>query len=711
MKEKLKDRYVILAICFLIFGIIITLQLANLQIIQGAALAENSQHKVLKERKVVAARGKILDRNGVPIAVNRQGFAVHIVKTGLKDNEFNEMLLRLSYIFEKNGDSYYKSLEKYLTFKPLTFNKKSPEEIKKWLKKDAFAPEEDEQKAIDALKSPEDVFKYLRRSKPFKISDDYSDEDAYRIMTLRYEILADGWNFRIGNSVCLARDISEKTVAEIEEKNHLLPGVSTDIEPVRKYIDAQIAAHVLGYVRPISSEQLEKYKDEGYGPNDIIGQAGIELAAERYLRGKDGQKRVEVNTSGRLTEELNGNPAIPGNDVILTIDMNLQKVAMESLERNIKAIREMGGKNNFGDANAGAVVAIDVHSGEVLTMASYPGYNSSIFLEGKDNKEAQKAISDLFDPDNVDKPALNRAIAGAYAPGSTFKPLTAIAALEEGVITPDRIIYDSGTLTIGGWEFKCLEYRNGLGAHGRLDLKKALETSCNIYFHQIGYETSIDKMNKWAIYFGLGQKTGIDIGGESEGVLASRKYKKERFNDDWRPADTAQAAIGQIYNSFTPLQLANYMATLANGGKRYSPHLIKRVVKYDGSIVNEIKYEPEKIPIKQSTINAVKEGMVAVTHSVDGTAAKVFADFPYKVAGKTGTAQTGLESKHSSNALFVCYAPADDPKIAIAVVVEKGAWGSYTAPIAKDILTEYFGLNSGEKYDDKIKTDEAVFTH
>ncbi|MGI6778960.1 MAG: penicillin-binding protein 2 [Acetivibrionales bacterium] len=705
LTDKLKNRYIILAMFFILLGVIIILRLINLQIVHGKELDEASQRRVLKEREILAPRGVILDRKGVPIAVNREGFTVNIVNTGLSNDELNDMLLRLVKVLEKNGDGYYNSLNKYLTFNPLSFGSRTAQQIVNWqTDKNTFAINESE-----VMDTPEAFFKFLRDEK-FKISGDYSDGDAYRIMQMRYEILKNQWTFDTGGTICLAKDISQKTIAEVEERHHEFPGVITDIEPIRKYIEGQYVAHILGYVRGIDEKQLEALKDEGYDRNDIIGQEGIELAAERYLRGKDGYQRVEVNTKGRLTDELNGVPSTPGNNIVLTLDMQLQKVAMESLERNIKHIRESGegGGSNFGDANAGAVVALDVNSGEVLVMASYPSYDPSIFLAGSENTEAQKAIESLYSEENEDRPAFNRAIAGTYAPGSTFKPLTAIAALEEGVITPQKTVYDSGHLNIGGWDFWCLEYRQGLGAHGRLDLKKALETSCNIYFHQIGYETGIDNISKWARYFGLGEYSGIDIPGEQRGIRASKESKKQLHNDIWRPADTAQTAIGQFDNAYTPLQIANYISTLANGGKRYKPYLIKRVIKHDGSIVNETETQFEEVPVKNETIEAVKAGMVEVTHSVDGTAARVFKDFPVTVAGKTGTAETGKEANHSSNALFVCYAPAEKPEIAIAVVVERGVWGSYTAPIARDILEEYFNLKSTAGSEDSVVQDVPV---
>lgn len=707
MKEKLKDRYVIFAVFLVLVGIAIIYQLVNLQVINGQFYDSQSQKRILNQQKVIAPRGNIIDRNGIPIAVNRLGFTVQMVKTKTANEVFNDMLLKLVKIFEKNNDPYYKGLSKYITISPFAFGSsvQSDSKLKKWKSEMAVKP-----KDVDMMNSPEEMFRYLRNVK-FKINNKYTDEEAYKIMTIRYETLIRGYTTL--NPICLASDVSKETVAEIEERHQEFPGVTTDTEPMRKYIDAETIAHVIGYVGALNPSEYDRLKDSGYDMNDIIGKSGIELQAEGYLKGRDGQRRVEVDVSGRQTEEIDQNPAIPGNDVILTLDAKMQKIAMESLKRNIDIIKNRQGvtniPNNYGDAIAGAAVAIDIKTGEVLTLASYPSYDPSIFLEGSDNKEAQKAISALFDSKNEARPTFNRAISGIYAPGSTFKPITAIAGLEEGFITPDTLISDPGVYEVDGMKFTCMEFRHGLPAHGELNLARALATSCNIYFHKLGVMEGIDNIVKWAKYFGLGELTGVDIPNEQKGILAGREYKKKVWNDDWRRADTAQAAIGQIYNAFTPIELANYVSTLANGGKHYKPHLIKRVVKYDSSIVTEAKPEFEQVPIKNETIEAVKKGMVAVTNSEDGTAVSVFKDFPFQVAGKTGTAETG-DVTHSNNGVFICYAPAEDPKIAVAVVIERGVFGYFAAPVARDIMAEYFGINSSNSIDDKVKTDEVVFT-
>ncbi len=705
MKEKLNNRYLILCIGFLAFGFIMVFRLFNLQIVNGEKYSQTSEKRLLKETVVKAPRGMIFDRNGVAIAVNRQGYKIDIVKTGISTAELNEMLLRLAELLEEYDVKYSNSMTKFLTFNPLSFNGKSEKAIKDWQTNENKLNIPDKDVKANAV----ELFEYLRKTK-FKIDQSYSAEEAYKIMVLRYEILIDNWNYTKGGTITIANDVNTDIISKIEEMHHQFPGVITSIQPVREYVNASDEAHILGYVRAIAQNEYDELKDEGYNNNDLIGKAGVEKSAERYLRGADGKMSIEVGTTGIITSKNETIAAIPGNNVILTLDTKLQRTAMESLARNIEKIRNkdssLNNKSNFGDANAGSVVVLDVNSGEVLTMVSYPTYDPQIFLENSDNTAAQLAISSLST--NEDKPEYNRAIKGIYAPGSTFKPLTAIAALEKGTITPQNSsVYDPGYYDASGRILYCLEYpRSG---HGLLSLKKALETSCNIYFYDIGVRTTIDVIDKWADYFGLGKKTGIDLPDEKSGMMSSKELKKQLRNDIWRPADTAQVSIGQFDNAFTPLQIANYISTIANGGKRYTPYIIKSVVGYDGSIINETVPSYIEVPVKEATIDAVKEGMIAVAAGTDGTAYKYFSDLPFKVAGKTGTAQTSTQASHSANALFVCYAPADDPQIAVAVVVERGAWGSNVAPIARDIIDEYFGLNESNSDDNILKSEEPLF--
>ena len=705
MKEFFKDRFIIIAIFIVLIFAVIVYQLANIQLVQGENYYSQSQYINMRSRTLLAERGNILDRNGIPIAVNSTSFSLLLMDTGRHEDELNEMIFKIIKILEKNNDIYNKSFEKFLKFNPIEFGSTlegSNDRITLLKNKTNY-----KFKGFTQESTPQEIFDYFRNT-IFKISDKYTLEEAYKIMTIRFEIM--GYN---SFNPVVATEISSATVAEVEERGDEFPGAVIDVVPSRKYVDGQYAAHLLGYVREINETELAKREGEGYQLNDIIGKSGIELTAEGHLRGINGVRRLEVDENGK-TKIVSEQPAKPGSDVVLTIDMKLQKAAMDSLQKNIPLIRQKPSAKNKKDAFAGAVVAMDVKNGEVLALASYPSFDPSIFLAGPEDQEAQNAIIALSDPKNETTSEYNRAIAGTYAPGSTYKPLVAIAALEESnvsKITPETVIYDKGYVIYDGQKFSSIEYRQyGIGL-GNVNLVKAIQTSCNTYFYEAGVRTGIDNIVKWAKNFGLGEKTGIDILGESKGTIASKEFKATIDPYPWGNAHTANASIGQLYNSFTPIQLCNYVATIANGGKHFKPHIIKRVVKYDGSIVTETKPEYEILPIKESNLAAVQKGMIAVANTEDGTASNIFKGLlPIKVAGKTGTAETGNEATHSSNALFVCYAPADDPQIAVAVAVERGVFGSYTAPIAYDILAQYFEINDISKNDAIAKIDVVEYT-
>jgi len=733
----------------MIAAIAIVYKLVDWQIIHGEEYYENSQYKILLNKKIPAARGNIYDRNGVPIAVNRVGYNVNIVNARLDEQELNKMLLELYEIFEKNGDNFNKSFTRYLTFEPFAFGseaRRSTEAFLKWLAENKIevefkyiqnkgdygngsedsnnsnnnqdtgddeggndnTDETDNTKVID-FDDPKNVRAFFEAvKKRYKIDEKYTDEETYKIMVMRYEIR----NYSSYNPVVLAKDVSVETVAEIEERNHVFKGVSIDNEYIRVYNNADLACHVIGYVRGIDAETYNRLKNEGYGINDIIGKTGIEYSAERELRGTPGYKKVEVDVRRNISRVIEETPAVPGNNVVLTLDMDLQKIAVEVLKRRIEEIRNLNVPNNHHDAFAGAVVAIDVNNGEILAMASHPGYDPAIFLAGPEDKEAQQAIIDLNDPAKAHITSeFNRAISGRYAPGSTFKPVVGIAALEEGIITPQTRILDRGYVYYDGMRFTCMEWRHGLGAHGWINFATALATSCNIFFHEVGVMTGIDIIDKWAKSFGLGEKTGIELPGEIEGIRSNKEYKAKISPYVWGKADTASSSIGQLYHEYTPLQLANYVATIANGGKKYKPHLIKYITKNDGTIVKETEIEYEQLPVKPETMEAVQQGMLAVANSEDGTAVNVFRDLPYKVGAKTGTAEAYREGE-SDNGVFICYAPAgpgSTPQIAVAVVIEHGIYGSYAAPIAREIITEYLKLHSPDDYTDETAQGVPVF--
>lgn len=694
-KHEGLDRYIILAVMIIVATAAIIYKFAEIQIVNGPKYKEESVYRLSAKGVIYPKRGDIYDRNGVPIAGSRMGYCAQYVDVRMSDEEKNQMLLELIKVLEKGGKNIKSRLTNIMDINPIRFKTDSIDSFVK----NIVISKEDAAYVITA----EQAFKYMRE-KTFKIDPSYTDEEAFKIMQLRYEILVT--QPQINNPLTLAEDISVETMSELEERSEELRGVSTYIKPYRVYYEsASLIPHVLGYVGAIDAEKLESLNKsladvEGsvpYDAHDIVGISGIESGAEHLLRGVKGETFLEVDENGKTTASYLERAAVPGKDIYLTIDLNLQKAAVKSLKENIEKIRRMGGKKNFGDANAGAVVVMDVNTGEVLAMASYPDYDPQVFMDDKYSDEKNKLLKN-----EDERPLFNRATSGTYAPGSTYKPLVAIAALEAGVITPTTKVLANYREVIGNMPFTNLE-----GNQGYINLERALETSSNMYFYKVGVQTGIDNIVKWAKIFGFGQKTGIEIG-EYIGALASREYKRIYYGEDWYPANTAMASIGQLYNSFTPIQIVNYISSIANGGKKYTPHLVKMAVDSNGKIVYEGSQEYEELPVQESTINAVKKGMVAVANSNDGTAVNAFKDFPFKVAGKTGTSETGKEATSSSNGLFVCYAPYDDPKIAIAVVVEHGVWGAYTAPIARDIMMEYFKLNDKDNTTENADSKTAV---
>lgn len=681
------DRYIILGLVMLVVAGIMIYTLASLQLVHGKQYKDQTKSRINTTGVIYPKRGDIYDRNGVPIAGSRMGYCAEYVDVKMSDKDKNAMLLDLIRVLEKNGKKIKSRLTNIMDVNPVRFKIDEPKNFISGI----VLSNEDAQFVITA----EQAYRYMKE-KTFDIDPAYSEADAFKIMQLRYEILMS--KPTIQQPMVLAEDITNLTMAELEERSQEFQGVSTFVKPYREYYDPQVAAHVLGYVGSITEEDYKEwsktYPEKYYSLTDTAGVMGIEWGAESLLRGVNGISSKEVDETGRTTSLTIERPPVQGNDIYLTIDLELQKVAVNALKAGIDRIKNIKDKKNFGDANAGAVVVMDVNTGEVLAMASYPDFDPNAYLKGD-----SKAIS-LINA-NKDYPLWNRATLAAYPPGSTYKPLVAVAALESGVITPETKINCPYKWENDNWVFTNLE-----GNQGNINLSKALETSSNMFFYKVGVKTGIDNIVYWAKQFGFAQKTQIELS-ESEGSIASKEYKKTYFDESWVSTNTAMAAIGQLYNNFTPIQIVNYISTIANDGKLFTPHLIKMGVSEKGEIVYEPEEDFKQIPAKQSTLDAVQKGMIAVTNHSDGTAADVFKDFPFFVAGKTGTSETGNEAnKESSHGLFVCYAPYDKPQIAIAVVVEHGVWGAYTAPIAKEIMAAYFELN--ENKTDNSKDKQAV---
>ena len=488
-----------------------------------------------------------------------------------------------------------------------------------------------------------------------------------------------GRNYPIFHPLPLAEDVSRDVLERVQENSVDLPGVLIEVRPLRAYPHKEMAANLLGYLGEISDSDLQSPAFEGYRPGDFVGKSGLEKNLESYLRGKDGERRVEVDVQGKELRILKTLEPKPGDKVYLTLRSDLQQAAADA----------------FGD-QSGAAVAIDVHTGEVLAMVSRPSFNPALFARGISSKEWVALLK------NPRHPLQNKAIRGQYPPGSTFKIITALAALQAGVVSPSTEVDCKGRITLGRRVFRCWK-RWG---HGLIDLNNAIKESCDVWFYEAGLNVGIDRIAAMARQFGLGQPLGFRLEGEKGGLVPDREWKRRRFGASWYDGETAIAAIGQGYDLVTPLQLATMTAAVANGGTVFRPHVVKRIEEFSGKVV--LQNSPEAIrtvSLRDGVLRAVRRGMEAAVNDPHGTAGSCKLK-QVRVAGKTGTAQVikrkadqekgeDISYRFRDHALFVAYAPAEDPQIAVAVVVEHGGHGGSAAgPIARAIFEKYFNLPS-----------------
>ena len=492
------------------------------------------------------------------------------------------------------------------------------------------------------------------------------------------------------DELVIGRDIEWSEIVAVEAHQLDLPGVSLRARPRRSYVDGPMAAHVLGYLGEINQKQLKILKEQGYVIGDEIGQYGLERRWEELLRGQSGGQQVEVDALGRRVRVLHEVTDVPGYTVHLTLDRQLQETAYEALK----------GKQ-------GTIVALDVRNGAILVLASTPAFDPNAFARGIKSEEWSGLIKDQL------RPLSNRAIQGQYPPGSTFKIIMSIAGLEEGVIQPESSIQDPGFYTFGNRSFR--DWKKG--GHGTVNLHKAIVESCDTYFYQLGPKFGVDRIAKWARAFGLGEKTGVVLDDEKGGTIPDTEWKRKRFRQPWFPGETVSVAIGQGYVTVTPLQLANMMAAVANGGKLYRPYLVNKVESVDGATVRE--YGPElirTIELKPDTLKRVHEALADVVNGAGGTGGAARSQL-LTIAGKTGTAQV-VEMKggyvkteqltyfNRDHAWFVSYAPVDNPQIAIAVLVEHGGHGGdAAAPMAKKVFEKFIEMQKQTTDKQQVRVD------
>ncbi|WFD11453.1 penicillin-binding transpeptidase domain-containing protein [Tepidibacter hydrothermalis] len=915
INKKIKDRYDVLRVCFVVIFSIIILKLGYMTIIKGDYYFEQAQNKVYKKILVESPRGEIRDRYGRLLAGNRASFTVQLLKNEIEKANANEVGQKVINVLEKNGEKYIdefpiikengkfvytydKNIEEWKIKNdiPLSYNAKESfyhivdrlvdegvisiddnttgYDLQKILNENGYYPPiyvskwefaENVKKnqwlyryriKEDEKLSTQETFNRLREY--FKVDESLNDDEARKILLFRDLLKSQG--YLQYQPMKLAIDIKKQTVAEIEELAIELPGVSIETEPIRYYPNGNQASHILGQIGKISQQaEIDTYTtDKGYSVSDMIGKTGIEKTFEDKLHGEKGFKKVVVDSSGRLIQNIDIQSPKAGDTVYLTIDKDLQKVAEDSLEKALKTIQAGGtfespwgnyrlrdNKRIYNNATSGAVVALDVKTGEILAMASYPDYDPNLFATGITTEDMNKLLPKNKNNPLEAKPLYNIATMTFVQPGSIFKMITGLAAIDNG-LDPKYEIYDKGRIMLGNKSFGCWIWNDYRGSHGPTNLYKAIEQSCNYYMYSIsvGYDYSkekplpvkmnVDEILRYARLFGLDEKTGIeieeisgkvpnpkakfettkrslkyaldrklktyfdDINGEKDkeeyekrvdeivswmgenpgrGTLLKRLEKLHIKEDKigevadlikysyfnqakWTTGDTFNISIGQGSNAYTPIQMANYIAGLVNGGYRNKVTVVDKIESYDKMNIDKVEVQREKIPLNEdSNLDEIKKGMLRVTEQ--GTAKKVFGNFPVKVGAKTGTAQKsgriptadeveylishmssfGVnnqealdladkyekadDSKYSKDyyirkalyklnprltydeinrfkdtydnfAWFVSFAPYDDPEIAVVSLIFQGGHGGYASPVARDIMVEYFGLTKNE---------------
>ena len=652
MPFKKKNQFQLTALSVLLILAIIfyAARIYSVQIINAEEYTDKNDGAASVRTAVLKApRGEILDCYGRQIAVNRDGYNVVFNKAYVKDN-LNDVILTLVNLFEGANVEYKDELPMEKTA-PYGF--KAGEKTDKLISKLELAHYATAENCFNAM-----VEKYKLEG--------YSADQQRKIMGVRYGM--DIADFSISYPYTFAEDIPTELMRKISESGFLLSGVSVEVVPFREYTDTSLAVNLIGTVGPIFAEDWEEYKEKGYSYNDKVGKSGIEKWGEEYLRGTDGEITYRIDTSGNIISSEVTKEPVAGKTVMLTLDKKIQRSAQDSIDRTVKKLQSEG-----GTATAGAAVAVHIDSGKVICAANYPTYDSATI--GKDYDTLVK---------NPAKPLTDRAFQGVYPIGSTIKPIVSIAALENGLYHQGETIrcvkkYDY----FSDYKPSCMGY------HGNIGLKNALAKSCNYFFFELGRRLGATKLTDYYKQFGLGVATGVEVN-DAKGILLEPKSDGS--------GDTLQIAIGQL-NAFTPLQLANYTATLANGGTHYRASLISKIVSYDISTVYD-ESEPEvknTVSVKDSTLAAVKEGMLSVTE--DGTGRAALGNYPIKVGGKTGTAQVEGKADHS---VFIAFAPFDNPEIAISVVLEHGSSGFSAGSIVRDILDAYFGFSENNATADTV---------
>ena len=686
-KKKKQPRITVFSIASVLTAAVFVAVLFMIQVYGAGNDGDSTSSVKSYDVTVSASRGEILDRSGNALVYNEQvnSLIFNALEFPSENEEINSVLMSLINLLESRNEEWIDTL-------PLLLDENG----------EPYFPE-DRESDITKMKSPSMLNLnpyataqncYDAMSEEFGL-EKYSKTDAIKLMSVRYNMKKSG--FSVYAPYTFSEDVSVTTIAYIKENGSFYTGVYAQVRSVRKYTgNGTLAAHLLGTVGALSAEEYSEKKAEtenalkdaasdsektaqikatAYSLTDSIGKNGIEKAMEQYLRGKNGVKTLSVDRDGNIEESYSVVPE-QGGTVITTINKDIQEIAQSSLEERIKTVTDDEAIAK-GLTPAGAVVVQDVKTGAVLAAATYPSYSLATYYDDYDELSQ--------DPG---KPLWNRAFQSAYSPGSTMKPCVALAGLEEGIITKDSKYLCGGQYTYIDQTFACYNKT----AHGNINVQRALGVSCNIFFFEIARQLGIEKLNAYSKLFGLGQKTGIEID-EVQGILAGIEYR-DSVGKGWKSGETLLAAIGQSDNSFTPLQLSNYCATIANGGTRYIPYLVSKVLSADYS-TTLYEHEPEvaaQTNISKESIDTVKGGMYIVANET--SCEPYLGNLRYKVACKTGTAEKTRRVNgvyvEGTDGFLIAFGPYEDAEISIAVVIENAGSGSSTAQVAADIFEYYF---------------------
>lgn len=648
--SRIYISYFLVVVIVLVFF----LRLVQFQIVDGKIYKNIAERSLAYRTTMEATRGEILDRNGKAIATSRMSFNIELTRAFLPKNKDNEIILKITDILQKSNIAWNDSL--FITYKNnnwefLDGREKEISKLKNNLNLNSYA-------------TAENVMYNLIEKYNLK---DYNKKDQRILAGVKNEMALQ--QFSNATPYVFTNDIPLDVVTIIKENSLDLRGVDITVTPIREYVDKTLAPHIIGFTGPITAEDYAKLKNNGYSYNDIIGQSGIEKLFESTLRGSDGIREVVRNETGDIVDIATTKEPIPGKNVSLTIDTNLQKTTENLLKQYVTKFNKERKDGDGKDADSGAAVVLNVKTGEVLAMASYPSYDIDTY---KNNYSSL-----LNDPK---KPLFNRALQGIYNPGSIYKPLMAAVGVEAGIIDEHYTVNCTRVYNrFSDYKPRCL------GHHGKVDLNKAMAVSCNIYFYEVGYLAGIKKINEISKDLGAGSSTGIELS-ENIGQIASPELRKKN-GGTWQQGDVVQAAIGQSDTMITPLQMAVYTAAIANNGVRNKATIIKNITDYNGNIIekqkdvkvmNTHKYNPE-------TFKLVKQAML--TNTISGSGRVAFKNFPFNVGTKTGTPQA---PNGSNNGTFIAFGPFENPEIAVAAVVEHAGEGYYIAPMVRDIFDAYF---------------------